>query len=400
MIAKPSVREEDSGMLRKTLYALAALLLLLVLYLGLWPVPIDPVVWTPPPNPGYTGPHASNTRLADLQTIDLGEYEGPEDVELASDGRLLLAVDHGVILELTPQNPEKTEWKRRKLADTGGRPLGLALPPRGATLPDDWTEQDLVVADAYRGLLRVKPDGAVEVLADEVPGAPEERRAIRYADNVDIASDGRMYFSDASTRFGAEEYGGTFEASIFDILEHRKNGRILVYNPNAKTKEERTTELLYGFSFPNGIALDKNEASFFFAETGEYQILRHWIKGPRAGETEVVLESLPGYPDNVNRGQDGRYWVGLTKPRSELLDNMADSPFLRKVTLRLPDAIKPIPPSYGHVFAFNENGEIVRDLQDPEGAYPSATGASEAPGRLYIQSLHAKGRLGYVALEP
>ncbi len=68
---------------------------------------------------------------------------------------------------------------------------------------------------------------------------------------------------------------------------------------------------------------------------------------------------------------------------------LADKPFLRKVTLRLPRMLWPIPEPYGHVFAFTEDGRIVADLQDPSGAYPETTGVTETGGRLYIQSLHA-----------
>ena len=38
---------------------------------------------------------------------------------------------------------------------------------------------------------------------------------------------------------------------------------------------------------------------------------------------QVLLDDLPGFPDNVTRGAEGRYWVGLTKPRSDTIDAMA-----------------------------------------------------------------------------
>jgi hypothetical protein len=75
---------------------------------------------------------------------------------------------------------------------------------------------------------------------------------------------------------------------------------------------------------------------------------------------------------------------------------MAGSPFLRRVTLRLPRALWPVPPAYGHVVAFDEEGRIVADLQDPSGAYPETTGATETADRLYVHSLHARG-LGWLA---
>ena len=77
-----------------------------------------------------------------------------------------------------------------------------------------------------RGLLRITPDRRVTVLATEADGTP-----IAYADDLDVARDGRIYFSDASTRFGARQGGSTYSASLLEIIEHRGNGRLLVWDP-------------------------------------------------------------------------------------------------------------------------------------------------------------------------
>jgi hypothetical protein len=63
--------------------------------------------------------------------------------------------------------------------------------------------------------------------------------------------------------------------------------------------------------------------------------------------------------------------------------------------MRLPRALWPVPPAYGHVFAFDESGRVLADLQDPAGAYPDTTAVTEAGDRLYVQSLHAKA-LGWL----
>ena len=63
---------------------------------------------------------------------------------------------------------------------------------------------------------------------------------------------------------------------------------------------------------------------------------------------------------------------------------------MRKLILRLPRALWPIPKDQSHVFAFTEDCKVVVDLQDPVGAYPETTGATETADRLYIQSLHGK----------
>jgi sugar lactone lactonase YvrE len=151
-------------------------------------------------------------------------------------------------------------------------------------------------------------------------------------------------------------------------------------------------------SFANGLALSADEKSLFVVETGEYRV---WKIDPAASainakasvagspQARILLANLPGYPDNLMRGMDGRIWLGFTKPRGAAVDRLADKPFLRKVVMRLPKSLWPVPPAYGHVFAFDEDGRVVADLQDPAGKYPETTGVTETADRLYIQSLHA-----------
>jgi sugar lactone lactonase YvrE len=151
----------------------------------------------------------------------------------------------------------------------------------------------------------------------------------------------------------------------------------------------------HGLSFANGIALSSDGQALFVTETGRYRI---WKVDSRARaldvqsgspQARVLLDNLPGYPDNLMRGRDGRIWVGLFRPRNPAADGLAQRPFLRKVLLRLPRFLLPLGVPYGHVFAIDENGRVIEDLQDPSGAYPEATGATETADRLYIHSLHA-----------
>lgn len=349
----------------------------LLAYLCLWPVPVRPVAWQSPAAPGYVGAHAVNQRLAGLQLISLGADVGPEHVVLARDGKLYAAVASGNILRMNPDGSA-----REVFVNTGGRVLGFDFDAAG----------NLVAADAIRGLLSIAPDRTITVLADKVGTAP-----IRYADAVVVAGDGRIYFTDASMRFGPAEWGGTFEASVLDIIEQSSTGRVLEYDPATRT----TRVVARGLSFANGLALSADGQSLYVAETGKYRV---WKIATAAADLDVatpspqarvLLDNLPGYPDNLMRGLDGRIWLGLTKPRSAVVDALADKPFLRAVTLRLPRALWPVPPAYGHVMAFTEDGTIVADLQDPAGAYPETTAVTETPERLYVQSLHAAG-LGWM----
>ena len=86
------------------------------------------------------------------------------------------------------------------------------------------------------------------------------------------------------------------------------------------------------------------------------------------------------------------FWLAVAMP----LSAMAEKPFLRALTLRLPRALWPVPKAYGHIIAFTEDGRVVADLQDPQGIYPETTAVTETADRLYVQSLHAK-ELGWLA---
>jgi hypothetical protein len=55
-----------------------------------------------------------------------------------------------------------------------------------------------------------------------------------------------------------------------------------------------------------------------------------------------------------------------------------------------------VPPIYGHLIAFDEDGRVVADLQDPTGRIPETSGATESGGRIYVHSLHAEA-LGVIA---
>ncbi len=364
--------------MKKLIPVIFVVLLLVVLYFLFWPVPIEPVAWKAPLPSGYSGPHSVNTKLALLKIIPLGTEEGPEHIAFGKDGKLYTTVMSGNILRMNPDGSAQEVF-----VNTGGRVLGFDFDGRG----------NLIAADSVKGLLSISPDHKITLLTDKVNNDP-----IRYADAVVVAKSGKIYFSDASNRFAPKDWGGTFEASILDILEQSSTGRILEYDPAART----TRIVARGFSFANGIALSRDEQALFVNETGKYRVWKISVNARDLDVTKggdqarVLLENLPGYPDNLMRGLDGKIWLGFAKPRNAAVDKFAQKPFMRKLTLRLPRALWPVPKAYGHVIAFTEEGRIVADLQDPGGAYPETTGVTETADRLYIQSLHAKG-LGWMA---
>lgn len=349
--------------MKRTGLIVGGALVLAVLYLLAWPVPVDPVAWEAPEDQGLTGKFAANDMLAPARGIDLGEHDGPEDIALGTDGNLYATTHGGAIIRISPGDSSIDV-----LADPGGRSLGIETDADGS----------LLIANAYTGIQRVAMDGTVTDLVTHVDGTP-----LVYADDVAVAGTGKIYFSEASTKFGAEAAGGTLEGSLLDMLEHGANGFIAEHDP--ATGETRI--IIDDLNFANGVAVSEDDQFLLVAETGSYRILKHWLEGEKAGTTEVLIDNLPGFPDNINNGLNGRFWIGLVNPRNEFLDRFAGSALIRKIAWRLPPALRPKPVMSSHVFAIDGDGEVLMNLQDPAARFPMTTGALETRDAIYVTTL-------------
>lgn len=324
-------------------------------YLCLWPVPIDPVAWRPDPDPGLTGAHAPNEDLAPLELLAPAAGFGPEDVTRGPDGAFYTGLLDGRIVRFDGARTET--W-----ADTGGRPLGLQFDAGGR----------LIVADADRGLLAVRPDRTITVLVDEVEG---ERLLL--VDDLDIAADGTIWFSDASRRFSVHDW-------VLDFWEGRGTGRLLSYDP----ARAETRVRLDGLRFANGVALGPDDAFVLVTETLAARIWRLWLTGPRAGASEIFAERLPGYPDNLSFDGVDTFWVALPSPRQPALERLSEYPFLRAVLMRLPEALRRVtPPPLAWVAGFDLDGRVRHSLQSRRGDYRVVTSVNAFDGQLYLGSI-------------
>lgn len=334
-------------------------LLLLLAYLLFWPVSIDPVAWQPPMRDEDDARFAVNQRLAAVERIAEGVGIGPEAVNVNPQGQLVTGFIDGRIMRFSAEGSDGV-----LLADTQGRPLGLDYASNG----------ELIVADAVHGLIGVGENGKWRVIANEAGGV-----AVGFADDVDVSSDDVAYFSDASVRYGVDQVRD-------DIFEHRPHGRVLA----TELDSGRTQVLVDGLYFANGIALGPDERYLLITETARYRVLRHWLKGARAGETEVFIDNLPGFPDNITFNGRDRFWLAVYAPRTAALDALLPRPFLRKVVWRLPRWVQPDPRAHGMAFGLDLDGNIVTNLQDPgETAFAPVTSVRESNGYLYFGSLSA-----------
>lgn len=353
-------------MLKKLLALPVLLLLAAALYLALTPSPIDPLPWEAPEAPPMTAVLEPNDTLMKAELLARGQIHGPEDTAVDAQGRVYAGLHDGRVVRVLADDSVET------FADTGGRPLGMDFDAAG----------NLILADAYKGLLRIDPQGRIEVLTTEADGLP-----FAFTDDLDIASDGIIYFSDASSRFQQPDY-------LLDLLEARPHGRLLSYDPS--TGETRV--LLDGLYFANGVALSANEDFVLVNETYRYRITRYWLKGERAGQHEVFIDNLPGLPDNLQGDRKGTFWVALPTPRKADADFLHRHPWLKAQLAKLPRALWPKAIPYGFAIALDENGKIVRSLHDTSGTHlRMVTSVKPVGDYLYFGSLD-NDRIGKLPL--
>lgn len=360
--------------MKKPAVTVLAIVVAILLYVLAWPVPIDPVAWDAPIDRGLTGVFDRNDQLRLARSIDLGAHEGPEDVALGRDGFLYATTHSGDVLKISP-----TGRSIEVFASPGGRPLGIEVDADGS----------LLIANARFGVQRISTAGDHSNVLTEADGLP-----LNYADDVAVARDGTIYVSDASTKFSAIEFGGTLEASVLDMVEHGGNGRIVAYHPDT----DSARVIMSGLNFANGVAVSDDQQYLLVAETASYRIHRYWLQGPKQGSSEIIIDNLPGFPDNINNGMNGRFWIGLAAPRNAILDDYSNSPFIRRMMMRAPQFLQPKPEMSSHVIAMNGDGEVLMNLQDPAARYPMLTGVLETRTTLFLTSLIGN-KLPYVVKE-
>ena len=96
------------------------LFLILVLYLIAWPIPINPISWTPLPAPELKEKYAINDYLSSVKIIKTEESFGPEDIDMDEQGRIYGGFEDGKIIRFSSKGENMEVF-----ADTKGRPLGL-----------------------------------------------------------------------------------------------------------------------------------------------------------------------------------------------------------------------------------------------------------------------------------
>lgn len=348
----------------KILLGLFVLLVAFLVYAGFFGWNVQSVAYNPPTKLEFTGNLAPNDRLETAELFAKNKISGGEDVAIDKEGRIYTgSVNDGKIYRISPQigKPETIEI----FADLGKTPVGLKFDK----------DENLIVCHNPRGLLSISPKGEISVLTDSAEG-----EKFGFPDDLDIASDGKIYFSDATTKFTGNNGKASWE---YELFEANPYGKLLVYDPETK----QTKVLLRDLYFANGVSLSKNEDFVAVLETFRFRAVRYWLKGEKAGTWDYLSENLPGFPDGIMKNEKGDFWIAIATRRNDLADWLQPKPFWKNVLTTLPKFIWNSTENYGLVIKINENGEIIESLHDASGKVYFITNAVEKDGYLYLGTL-------------
>ncbi|XP_022775473.1 protein STRICTOSIDINE SYNTHASE-LIKE 5-like [Durio zibethinus] len=300
------------------------------------PMPLQEL--SQPPEPALL---RNDRMLLGAELLGVGKFQGPEDIVYDSMSEVIYTGSGDGWIKRVWLNESASDTVVENWVRTGGRPLGLAL----------GLNTEVIVADAYKGLLNISRDGAIELLAD---GAEDLK--FKLTDDVDVAEDGMIYFTDASHKYSLNEVRQ-------DFFEGRPYGRLISFDPVSK----RTEVLLSDLYFANGIAVSPDQDYLVFCETTMRRCRKYYIKGMKKGNVEKFIDNLPGMPDNIRYDGEGHYWIALVTENTLFWDLAFKHPLVRKTAAiieRLTGRVSTMKNS--GVLAVDIDGKPVAQYQDVE----------------------------------
>lgn len=325
----------------------------------------------------FEGPLAKNDLLTNSKLV-VSNVSGVETVAVSDDGDLYLPDKYGNVWRATLR-PCCGEYDLESAPVAGlgaGRPLGSMLDKHG----------NLLVVDALKGLLKVEAGtNVVSFLATHMP-VNGTMKPITFANDLDIASDGTVYFTSSQTILPAlcgHGYWDMLRSYQLGVFSGEFKGRLLRWSPAT-----RAVELLSeGYWYANGVALAADESFVAFTETNSLRVMRYWIKGPKAGTVDVLVDRLPGFPDGIDRSSDGGFWISLVAPVSPVYPHLKYKA-LRTLAAYLPQSLNPPIKHWGCVVKVDKDGKILLNLMDYDGHTVSfISAATEHDGKLFLGNL-------------
>ena len=211
------------------------------------------------------------------------------------------------------------------------------------------------------------------------------------------------------------------------VIEPDRTGIVIRYDISTGQWETIMQDLW----FPTSVELTDDRTAILVAEFSSRRVLKHFIRGPLKGKTEIWTENLPGESDHLIRSGDRAretYWMPIVNARNQsnpnLLDWLSEKPWVRQELLdkymqfgdsveqlgqhlkndqieRLGFSLKTgqqfyqqnIANDYGMILELDANGKIIGSLHSIDGTNSLL---SEAVEGKYLNLIHLKIKLNSV----
>ncbi len=324
---------------------------------------IHPTAWKPALKPDFTGTTALNEKLTTSQKIALDGWYGPEDIIFDKEGNMYCGIHR--------KADDFSDGRILKIDNTGKIDIFYNAHSWIAGLHFDANE-NLIALSHKEGLISISPEKKVTVLASK----DEKGKPFFMLNGLDIASDGKIYFSNTS-----DIASYTIKYGRKMIMEMKPIGGFYCYDPQLNTVKT----LIEGTYFGNGVVLSKDENYVLMVETTKYRVLRFWLKGDKAGQIDTFMDNLPGFPNGISIRENGTYWLGFSTKRNDALDKIHPKVGMKKFVYGLPNFLQPKADKFGMVMNVSQEGAILQSFFDTKGTIMPETGAvKEYNGYLYL----------------
>ncbi|MFI3170140.1 MAG: SMP-30/gluconolactonase/LRE family protein [Faecalibacterium sp.] len=369
---------------------LGAILLSSVLYLAVWPLPMQVNAYAQGTQGAVDAEVYSVASVSSTdQTLSIEGYQNITQIRYYNDW-IYAAAEGGKIIRIRENGTGLTE-----LVSTGGEIMSF----------DFDAENNIIFTDALYddtggALLMASFDGfavTVEPLLSYSAGD-----GLSYPTGVAVAADGMIYILNA-TDISAVECGGTLAALRTAQTAHSQDGVLYAYDPTTGSCEVMVSGLCFGA----GLALCAQEDVLYISQFTDSSVWSVSVdtRAQTLGAVGTVLicEGLAGYPAGLSVAEDGTLWVALSATQMSWFESLSALPAWREVLLRLPQGTRDALLQYngkGLAVALDAEGNFVASYAgDGSKGLNMLTSVSQIGDCLYFAQANKNETIGFFVLE-
>lgn len=246
----------------------------------------------------------------------------------------------------------------------------------------DKTGDNLYVLDAYTGIKQINMKSKKVTNVFDITKGPVAGRNIIFLDDFALkeTTQGNIfYITDASALYEVD-------AVVWSTFTHESTGRVISFNQ----KTGAINVIAKDLSFANGITLTDDGNHLLVNELNNRRVLKISIKNENTPTVDILIDNLPGFPDNIRRSSrpSETYWLALYEVYSVDHSNINHKilthhtyliPHLVRLALNLASLTRTLESYVGNIFPLKQVTYILQNgvIYNKISAHESIGGAIE-----------------------